>query len=145
MSSSERRGKRAEREEKRGKRAERDERRETGGERREKREERSEKREARRVGDSTHGIEASQDHEDKEKREERREEREERREKTEDRATEAARGLEIRPPDGSQPFSTPCRPGSGPLAASCRDRGPKEETREYMPAWGLSPAACVQE
>ena len=34
MSSSERRGKRAEREERRGKRAERDERRETGGERR---------------------------------------------------------------------------------------------------------------
>ena len=34
-----------------------------------------------RVGDSTHGIEASQDHDDKEKREERREEREERREK----------------------------------------------------------------
>ena len=45
MSSSERRGKRAEREERRGKRAERDERRETGGERREKRDERSEKRE----------------------------------------------------------------------------------------------------
>ena len=48
MSSSERRGKRAEREERRGKRAERDERRETGGERREKREERREKREKRR-------------------------------------------------------------------------------------------------
>ena len=48
MSSSERRGKRAEREERRGKRAERDERRETGGERREKREERRAQREARR-------------------------------------------------------------------------------------------------
>ena len=45
MISSERRGKRAEREERRGKGAERDERRETGGERREKSAERSEKRE----------------------------------------------------------------------------------------------------
>ena len=35
-----------------------------------------------RVDDSTHGIEASQDHGDKEKRDERREEREERRQKT---------------------------------------------------------------
>ena len=33
------------------------------------------------MDDSTHGIEASQDHDDKEKREERREKREERREK----------------------------------------------------------------
>ena len=48
MGSSEKRGKRAEREERRGKRAESDERRETGGERREKREERREKREERR-------------------------------------------------------------------------------------------------
>ena len=38
-----------------------------------------------RVGDPPHGIEASQDHDDKEKREERREEREERREKREKR------------------------------------------------------------
>ena len=38
-----------------------------------------------RVGDSTHGIEASQDHDDKQKREERREEREKRREKREER------------------------------------------------------------
>ena len=52
-----------------------------------------------RVGDSTHGIEASQDHDDKEKREERREEREERREKTEDRPQEAARGPQMRPPE----------------------------------------------
>ena len=37
-----------------------------------------------RVGDSTHGIEASQDHDDKEKREERREKSEERREKKEE-------------------------------------------------------------
>ena len=37
-----------------------------------------------RVGDWTHGIEASQDHDDKEKREERREKSEERREKKEE-------------------------------------------------------------
>ena len=82
-----------------------------------------------RVGDSTHGIEASQDHDDKEKREERREEREERREKTEDRPAEASRGPQMRPPEGGQPFSTPCRPGLGPLAASFRDRGPREDNR----------------
>ena len=42
---------------------------------REKRQESRDKREVimNRVGDSTHGIEASQDHDDKEKREERRE------------------------------------------------------------------------
>ena len=38
-----------------------------------------------RVGDSTHGIEASQDHDDKEKREERRAKSEERRERREER------------------------------------------------------------
>ena len=38
-----------------------------------------------REDDSTHGIEASQDHDDKEKRKERREKREERREKREER------------------------------------------------------------
>ena len=38
-----------------------------------------------RVGDSTHGIEASQDHDDKEEREERREKSAERREKREER------------------------------------------------------------
>ena len=76
-----------------------------------------------RVGDSTHGIEASQDHDDKEKREERRakseerrERREERREKKEERRdpkrgrqrspNEAARGgptlfSAIPPPDGT--------------------------------------------
>ena len=67
-----------------------------------------------RVGDSMHGIEASQDHDDKEKREERREEREERREKTEDRPQEAARGPQMRPPEGDQPLSTPyCPPKRG--------------------------------
>ena len=52
-----------------------------------------------RVRDSTHGIEASQDHDDKEKREEKREETEERREKTEDTPQEAARGPQMRPPE----------------------------------------------
>ena len=51
------------------------------------------------VGESTHGIEASQDQDDKEKREEKRKEREERREKTEDNLTEAARGPQMRPPE----------------------------------------------
>ena len=82
------------------------------------------------VGDSTHGIEASQDHDDEEKREEKRKEREERKEKTEDNLTEAARGPQMRPPEGDQPFSTPCRPVLGPLAASFRDRGQREESRE---------------
>ena len=56
-----------------------------------------------RVGDSTHGIEASQDHDDKEKREERRaksqerrEKREERRKKREETPTEAAKGPQMR-------------------------------------------------
>ena len=69
-----------------------------------------------RVGDSTHGIEASQDHDDKEKREERREKSEERREKKEEKRdpkrgrqrspNEAARGVPtlfyaMPPPGGS--------------------------------------------
>ena len=90
-----------------------------------------------RVGDSTHGIEASQDHDDKEERAERREKsaertekREERREKTEYRHQEAARGPQKKPPEGDQPFSTPYRPLLGPLAASSRDRGQREENRE---------------
>ena len=83
------------------------------------------------MGNSTLGIEASQDHDDKEKREERREEREERREKTEDRPQEAARGPQMRPPEGGQPFFQPCRPLVGPLAASrAEGRDQREERRE---------------
>ena len=52
-----------------------------------------------RVGDPPHGIEASQDHDDKQKREERREEREERREKKEYTPQEPARGPQMRPPE----------------------------------------------
>ena len=62
-----------------------------------------------RVGDPPHGIEASQDHDDKEKREERREKREERRGKRADGPQEAARGPEMKPPEGDQPFPTPSR------------------------------------
>ena len=69
-----------------------------------------------RVGDSTHGIEASQDHDDKEKREERRAKSEQRRKKRKETPKEAAKGPQMRPPEGDQPFSTPCRPGLGPLA-----------------------------
>ena len=50
-----------------------------------------------RVDDSTHGIEASQDHDDKEKREERRAKREERREKREEIPREAAISPQMRP------------------------------------------------
>ena len=59
----------------------------SSSERRGKRAESREKREVitSRVGDSTHGIEASQDHDDKEKREERRAKSEERRERREER------------------------------------------------------------
>ena len=36
----------------------------------------------------------------------------------------------VKPPEGDQPFSTPYRPLLGPLAASSRDRGQREESRE---------------
>ena len=99
------------------------------------------------VGESTHGIEASQDHDDKQKREERREEREERREKTEDRPTEAARGPQMRPPDvppeGPTRFfcdASPCwdlwRPHFGTEGRGKRaeKREKREERREKMAA-----------
>ena len=98
-----RREKREERRERRGHK-------EAGTERRGKREESRDKREEimSRVGDLIHGIEASQDHDDKQKREERREEREERREKKADRPKETARGPQMRPPEvptrGAGPF-----------------------------------------
>ena len=82
-----------------------------------------------RVGDSTHGIEASQDHDDKEKREERREEREERREKTEDKPQEAARGPQMRPPEvlpeGPTLFLT--MPPPGGTSGGCKGRGKRAE------------------
>ena len=86
-----------------------------------------------RVGDSTHGIEASQDHDDKEKREERREKSEERRENKEEKMypKEAAKGPQMRPPEGGQSFSRPSRPLVGPLAASrAEGREQRKERRE---------------
>ena len=87
-----------------------------------------------RVDDAIHGIEASQDHDDKEKREERREKSEERREKKEEKRdtktdrqrspNEAARG-------GGRPFSQPSRPLGGPLAASrAEGREQRKDRRE---------------
>ena len=108
------------------KREEGREQREARTEGRGKREESRDKREdiMNRVGDSTHGIEASQDHDDKEKREERRKKREET-------PKEAAKGLQMRPPEGGQPFSWPCRPPVGPLAASrAEGREQRKERRE---------------
>ena len=62
----------------------------------------------------------------REKRQGRREEREERREKTEDRPQEAARGPQMRPPEGANPFFS--------HAALWWDlwrlQGQKEESRE---------------
>ena len=84
-----------------------------------------------RVGDSTHGIEASQDHDDKEKREERRAKSEERRKKRKETPKEAAKGPQMRPPEGGQPFSWPCRPLVGPPAASRTEgRELRKERRE---------------
>ena len=84
-----------------------------------------------RVGDSTHGIEASQDHDDKEKREERRAKSEERRKKRKETPKEAAKGPQMRPPEGGQPFSRPSRPLGGPLAASrAEGREQRKERRE---------------
>ena len=84
-----------------------------------------------RVGDSTHGIEASQDHDDKEKREERRANSEERRKKRKETPKEAAKGPQMRPPEGGQPFSRPSRPLGGPLAASrAEGREQRKERRE---------------
>ena len=67
----------------------------------------------------------------REKSEERRERREETREKTEDRPQEAARGPQMRPPEGGQPFSWPCRPGVGALAASRAEGRKQKEQRRY--------------
>ena len=103
------------REKRQERRAQSEERRE---ERREKREDRREKRPPKRPPMvATYGkfevTSANSDlrnEQQREKREESREKREETREKTEDRPQEAARGPEMRPPEGDQPFSTPYRP-----------------------------------
>ena len=87
-----------------------------------------------------------QDHGDKEKREERREEIEERRERREDRIpkTDPKRSPEVpkmRPPEGGQPFSTPCCHLfgliSGPRAGG---RGQRKERRDKRKEKKLPPA-----
>ena len=77
-----------------------------------------------RVGDSTHGIEASQDHDDKEKREERREKKEEKRDPQRGRQrspNEAARG-------GPTLFSA--IPPSGGTSGGFEGRGKRAKKRE---------------
>ena len=86
-----------------------------------------------------------QDHDDKE-------ERGERREKTEDRLEEAARGPQMRPPEGGQPFSTSCCHLfgliSGPRAEGREQRKERRDKREEIklpparfPACLLGPVA----
>ena len=92
------------------------------------------------MDDSTHGIEASQDHDDKEKREETREKRGERREKTEDRR-QTPRGRQRSPNEaarGGPTLSLAMPPGagtSGGLKGSekrAEKRKKREEKREKI-------------
>ena len=67
----------------------------------------------------------------REKREERRAKSEERRKKRKETPKEAAKGPQMRPPEGGQPFSRPSRPLMGPLAASrAEGREQRKERRE---------------
>ena len=67
----------------------------------------------------------------REKREERRAKSEERRKKRKETPKEAAKGPQMRPPEGGQPFSRPSRPLVGPLAASrAEGREQRKERRE---------------
>ena len=54
--------------------------------------------------------------------------RAEKRKKREETPKEAARGPQMRPPEGGQPFYWPCRPLLGPLAASRAER--REQRKE---------------
>ena len=71
-----------------------------------------------RVGDSTHGIEASQDHDDKEKREERREKSEERREKKEEKR-DPKRGRQRSPNEAARGGADPFRRHAAGPEAPC--------------------------
>ena len=84
-----------------------------------------------RVGDSTHGIEASQDHDDKEKREETREKRGERREKREDRR-QTPRGRQKSPNEAARggPTLFSAMPPSGGTSGGFKGRGKRAEKRE---------------
>ena len=76
--------------------------------------------------DSTHGIEASQEHDDKEKREERREKSEERREKKEEKR-DPKRGRQRSPNErGANPFLG----HPAPSWDLWRLRGQRQESRE---------------
>ena len=67
----------------------------------------------------------------REKREERISKSEERRKKIKYTPKEAAKGPQMRPPEGGQPFSRPSRPLVGPLAASrAEGREQRKERRE---------------
>ena len=91
-----------------------------------------------RVGDSTHGIEASQDHDDKEKREERREEREERREKREKRRDkredrrQTPRGRQRSPNEAARggPTLFLAMPPPGGTSGGFKGRGKRAEKRK---------------
>ena len=84
-----------------------------------------------RVGDSTHGIEASQDHDDKEKREERREKSEERREKKEEKR-DPKRGRQRSPNEAARggPTLFSAIPPSGGTSGGFEGRGKRAEKRE---------------
>ena len=84
-----------------------------------------------RVGDSTHGIEASQDHDDKEKREERREKSEERREKKEEKR-DTKRGRQRSPNEAARggPTLFSAIPPSGGTSGGFEGRGKRAEKRE---------------
>ncbi len=84
-----------------------------------------------RVGDSTHGIEASQDHDDKEKREERREKSEERREKKEEKR-DPKRGRQRSPNEAARggPTLFSAIPPSGGTSGGFEARGKRAEKRE---------------
>ena len=91
-----------------------------------------------RVGDSTHGIEASQDHDDKEKREERkarseerRERREERMEKSEERR-EPIRSRQMSPNEAARggPTFFSAIPPPGGTSGGFEGRGKRAEKKE---------------
>ena len=66
-----------------------------------------------------------------EKREERRAKSEERRNNRKETPKEAAQGPQMRPTEGGLPFSWPCRPLGGPLAASrAEGREQRKKRRE---------------
>ena len=86
-----------------------------------------------RVGDSTHGIEASQDHDDKEKREERREKSEERRDKKEEKR-DPKRGRQRSPNEAARggPTLFSAIPPPRGTSAGFEGRGKRAEKRQKI-------------